>query len=292
MTRTATDFFFSNMGRFELLEHDQIEALANIVQAWQQHPQGPDAAPTLVQLKGKAARDKMVRHNLRLIVHIWRKTYSDRLPSHHPGLADALQSAAIDLTRAAEKYQPAKGKFSTYATPWIHKGLKGYLAGEDRLVRIPTNNVHLIRAAIAIDSQARAEGRRPLTAVELVAELKKTRRNVPTAETLAEWLSAYMRTDAISYDAPTNGSNQDENRTLCDLIADESTVDIDDDMDAVRRAVDFLNHQERVVITRRFLSKTVAKMKEVGDELNISESQVQVIERRAISAIRNLARVD
>ena len=290
MPNTATDFFFENMGRFEQLEHDQHVKLAEIVQAWQQHPDGPKSAPYMVRLKGKAARDKMVRHNLRLIVHIWRNNYATRLPIHHPGLADAFQSAAIDLTRAAEKYVPSKSKFSTYAGTWIHKGLKSYLAGEDRLVRIPSNNVHLIKAAQSLISRAKMEGRPVPTAEQIVEELGKTRRNVPKAGVMAEWLKAYHVTDAMSYDVRV-GTSDSDSTTMGDMIRDDRPGQ-DDDADAVRRAIKFLGDQEREVISRRYFAAKPELLKDLGQELGVSESQVHVIERRAIDSIRNLAGVN
>lgn len=291
MTATATDFFFHNMGRYEMLDHEQICKLSVIVQAWQQHPNGPDNAPTLVRLRGKAARDKMVRHNLRLIVHIWKKNYATRLPNNHPGLPDAFQGAAVDLTRAAEKYEASKSKFSTYAATWIHKGMKSYLAGEDRLVRIPLNNVHMIKAAQALISRAKMEGRPVPSSEQLVAELAKTRRNVPKAEVLAEWLEAYHRTDAISYDSPVQGQ-EDEGMSLCDTLTDERSVDSDDDVDALERAISFLGEQEQHVISRRYFSRKNSTLKEIAPALKVSESQVSVIEHRAIESLRNLAGVN
>ena len=290
MSNTATDFFFDNMGRFEQLDHDHHIKLAIIVQAWQQHPDGPESAPYIVRLKGKAARDKMVRHNLRLIVHIWRNNYAARMPINHPGLVDAFQSAAIDLTRAAEKYVPSKSKFSTYAATWIHKGLKGYLAGEDRLVRIPSNNVHLIKAAQALISRAKMEGRTVPTSEEIVEELGKTRRNVPKADVMATWLKAYHATDAMSYDVQI-GTSDSDSTSMCDMIRDDRAQS-DDDADAVRRAIKFLGDQEREVISRRYLAAKPELLKNLGKEMGVSESQVHVIERRAIDSIRNLARVN
>ena len=80
----AVDFFMNNMGRYELLDHKVICALAETVQAWQTHEDGPDNAPFLVRCRGKAARDKIVNHNLRLIVHIWQRNYSRLLPVLSP----------------------------------------------------------------------------------------------------------------------------------------------------------------------------------------------------------------
>jgi len=89
--------------------------LARRIQRWQQWPGGPGAAPTAVAKSGSRARDHLVRHNLRLIVHSWGRMALPGAPS-----ADAFQEAAIQLQRAAERFDPCRGiTFATYATPWL-----------------------------------------------------------------------------------------------------------------------------------------------------------------------------
>jgi DNA-directed RNA polymerase sigma subunit (sigma70/sigma32) len=68
-----------------------------------------------VAKSGSRARDHLVRHNLRLIVHTWGRMAVPGAPS-----ADAFQEAAIQLQRAAERFDPCRGiTFATYATPWL-----------------------------------------------------------------------------------------------------------------------------------------------------------------------------
>lgn len=286
MPKSAADFFFDNAGKFELLEHDQICELARIVQKWQADPQG---CSTVTALRGKAARDKMVRHNLRLIIHVWRKSYSARLTPTHPGLVDAFQCAAIDLTRAAEKYVPSKSKFSTYAAVWIHKGLKGYLSKEDRMVRIPDNNFYLVKPIQAMIVRARLEGRPMPTWEEIAAELSKTRRNVPSPETLKTLVHAFGITEVASLDMKVGSAESDT--SLVEMLADPNCA-ADDDAEAVSRAVKFLSDQEREVISSRYYSANPQMFKDLGARLGVSESQAQLIERKAIDSIRNLARVN
>jgi RNA polymerase sigma factor (sigma-70 family) len=77
---------------------------------------------------GSRARDHLVRHNLRLIVHTWGRMAGPGAPS-----ADAFQEAAIQLQRAAERYDPCRGiTFATYATPWLRAA---FLAHHDATMR-------------------------------------------------------------------------------------------------------------------------------------------------------------
>jgi DNA-directed RNA polymerase sigma subunit (sigma70/sigma32) len=81
-----------------------------------------------VAKSGSRARDHLVRHNLRLIVHTWGRMALPGAPS-----ADAFQEAAIQLQRAAERFDPCRGiTFATYATPWLRAA---FLAHHNATIR-------------------------------------------------------------------------------------------------------------------------------------------------------------
>jgi len=71
--------------------------------------------------KGDAeAREQMINSNLRLVVTIVRDYVHLGLP-----LLDLISEGNIGLTKAAERFDPAKGaKFSTYASWWIKQSIK------------------------------------------------------------------------------------------------------------------------------------------------------------------------
>jgi RNA polymerase primary sigma factor len=62
----------------------------------------------------KAAREELVLSNQPLVFFIARKYHVSRLP-----LKDLVQEGNIGLMKAAESFDPAKGKFGTYAFWWI-----------------------------------------------------------------------------------------------------------------------------------------------------------------------------
>ena len=108
---------------YQPLAGSTVLQLARRIQRWQQWPGGAGAAPPAVAKSGSRARDHLVRHNLRLIVHTWGRTAAGA-PS-----ADAFQEAAIQLQRAAERFDPCRGiTFATYATPWLRACLSETLA--------------------------------------------------------------------------------------------------------------------------------------------------------------------
>ena len=88
--------------------------------------------------KGDAeARERMIRSNLRLVVTIAHDYANLGLP-----LLDLISEGNIGLTKAVERFDPAKGaKLSTYAMWWIKQSIKRALANQSKIIRLP---VHLV----------------------------------------------------------------------------------------------------------------------------------------------------
>ena len=121
--------------------------LARTIQRWQQHPAGPTQAPRAIQKRGLRARDQLVRHNLALVGFTWRKQHSGLSPED-AATADALQEAALNLLRAAEKFDPTRGyRFSTYASFWIRRGLLRFCQRDRRCIAFPREQAALVLKA-------------------------------------------------------------------------------------------------------------------------------------------------
>lgn len=88
-----------------------------------------------VEAGDKAAKDRMVTANLRLVISIARRDQG-----HGITLLDLIQEGVIGLIRAVEKFDWRRAlKLSTYATFWIRQAVARAIANHGRVIRLPVH---------------------------------------------------------------------------------------------------------------------------------------------------------
>ena len=122
-----------------------------------------------------AARDRMVRANLRLVVNIARAYTNKGLP-----LQDLIEEGNLGLLRAVEGFDPNMNtRFSTYGSYWIKQSIKRALVNSAKTIRVPAYMVELLSKWRRATAQLTDELGRPPTPEEvaklLEVPLKKLR---------------------------------------------------------------------------------------------------------------------
>ena len=113
------------------------------------------------------ARERMINSNLRLVVTIAHDYANLGLP-----LLDLISEGNIGLTKAVERFDPAKGaKLSTYAAWWIKQSIKRGLADKSKTIRLPVHLVDKIARVRRVSLQMGDELGREPTDDELGEEL-------------------------------------------------------------------------------------------------------------------------
>lgn len=142
--------YLNEIGTVALLDaNDECELAKRIeagIAAQKRHSAGDNSRDVRRAIRdGKAAKDRFIRANLRLVVSVARRY---PLP---PGmdLLDLVQEGNIGLEHAVDKFDWRKGfKFSTYATFWIRQSIGRALDQKASLIRLPGDRSAALRAAL------------------------------------------------------------------------------------------------------------------------------------------------
>jgi len=228
----------------------------------------------------KAARDHMIKANLRLVVKIAMDYKDFGLP-----LLDLISEGNIGLIKAVERFDPRKGgKLSTYASWWIKQSIKRALANQSKTIRLP---VHLVDKISRMRKMAlrlsELLGREP-TDEELAAELQ-----IPTSK-VAHLKSVSVR--PASLDAPIGDEN--DSSTFGEVVGDENAVSPYEGLRAknltsdILAMVDSLDKREAQIIRLRFGlgGHDELTLEEVGRKFNVTRERIRQLEYIALGKMR------
>ena len=228
----------------------------------------------------QAARQQMIKANLRLVVKIAHDYSSYGLP-----LLDLISEGNIGLMKAVERFDPKKGgKLSTYAAWWIKQSIKRALANQSKTIRLPVHLVDKIARMRRVGMQLAEEFGREPTDEELGEELS-----------MAPGKIAQLRTAAIrpaSLDA-TVGQDED-GASLGDLIGDEAATapsDLLSDKNLRKSVMDLLHvldERELKIITLRFGldGKKEMTLEEVGKKFKVTRERIRQLQNIALRKIK------
>lgn len=268
--RSPLSLYFKEIGKEALLtKEEEIQLAAKIKKG------------------DKAARERMIKANLRLVVKIAQDYNHFGLP-----FLDLISEGNIGLMKAVERFDPQKGgKLSTYAAWWIKQSIKRALTNQRNTIRLP---VHLI------EKMSRMR--------RIIAALEETLKREPTNEEIAKEMKlpiakvAHMRDMSIrpaSLDQPLGTDN--ESSTLGDLVKDEKADAPDEQLDQkattenIKKLINKLPKREATIINLRFGfvedkngKKRPQTLEEVGEALNLTRERIRQLQNESLKKLREL----
>jgi RNA polymerase primary sigma factor len=223
-----------------------------------------------------AARDRMVRANLRLVVNIARG-YSGKGLS----LQDLIEEGNLGLLRAVEGFDPAVGtRFSTYASYWIKQSIKRALINTGKTIRIPAYMVELLSKWRRASARLTEELDRSPTPEEVARVLGLPKKKLPIIKKAIKIYNAMPQTDQA-----------EAGWTLGDMVMDERQQSPDDalvESDSLRHVLEMLktmDDRESTVLKMRFGlgGHEPRTLKEIGEQLGLTRERVRQIETEALN---------
>lgn len=230
----------------------------------------------------KAARDKMIESNLRLVVKIAKRYVNRGLP-----FLDLIEEGNLGLIKAVERFNLAKEcRFSTYATWWIRQAIERALINQSRTIRLP------VHVSDDINRMLR-------TTRKLSQELNRE----PGVQEIADAMNAkpaYIRRlmtllrRTCSIETPI-GDNNDysllDTIEDCSLISPSELLENVDIFEMISEHFEALSESEQMILTLRFGldDNEPQTLDTIGHLFGVTRERIRQIEAKSIEKLRKNA---
>jgi RNA polymerase primary sigma factor len=230
-----------------------------------------------VKAGDSAARELMVRANLRLVVSI-----AQRYCGRGLALADLIAEGNLGLLQAVNRFDPARNtRFSTYATFWIKQAIRQGLVKTGTTIRIPSYMVQLLSKWRQANALLQAKlGRTPHVS-EVAAHLRLSKKRLEFLQQALQLNGAGVQMGEAAGLALEEVARSDDSSAL------DGEPEQREEVHRMRVLLAAMDPKQATVLRMRFgLDDEGPKtLREIGSRLGLSSERVRQIERNALDKL-------
>lgn len=227
----------------------------------------------------EAARERMIKANLRFVVKIARDYEGMGLP-----LLDLISEGNIGLMRAVDKFDPSKGgKLSTYGSWWIKQQMRRAITNQSKTIRLPAHALGKVWQLRKISARIQQTEGREASVEELAQETGYSRKKI------AAMLETSVRPTSI--DARIGDESSSERS---ELIADDNAENpltvlaTKNSVSVIQKLFKHLSTREIKILSRRFGldGEEPRTLSEIGAELGVTRERIRQLQNQALAQLR------
>ena len=232
----------------------------------------------------EAARQLVMAH-LRFVVHIARGYSGYGLPQ-----ADLIQEGNVGLMKAVRKFNQEVGvRLISFAVHWIKSEMHEYIIKNWKIVKVATTKA---QRKLFFNLRSQKKELNWLTD----EEIKTISNELGVDEKSVKEMESRLSSSDMSFDPPTEASDDEASFTPSGFLADETTDPADliekenseeHSHELLHKALSALDPRSKEILIDRWLQDQKLTLHELADKYGVSAERIRQIEKAAMEKVKS-----